>query len=48
MGLFDRLKKPPYNPDAPVNVPGEPVIPEGAAALRPATPNSSIPEAELS
>jgi hypothetical protein len=36
MGLFDRLKKPPYNPDAPVNVPAEPVIPQ-----------SAIPEPEL-
>jgi hypothetical protein len=36
MGLFDRLRKPPYNPDAPVNVPAEPVI-----------PHSAIPEPEL-
>ncbi len=36
MGLFDRLKKPPYNPDAPVNVPAEPVVPQ-----------SVIPEPEL-
>ncbi len=47
MGLFDRLKKPPYNPDAPVNVPAEPVTPAGAAALGAVTPNSSIPEPEL-
>jgi hypothetical protein len=36
MGLFDRLKKPPYNPDAPVNVPAEPIV-----------PHSVIPEPEL-
>jgi hypothetical protein len=36
MGLFDRLKKPPYNPDSPVNVPAEPVVPQ-----------SAIPEPEL-
>ncbi|MFL6429307.1 MAG: hypothetical protein ACJ71S_13760 [Acidobacteriaceae bacterium] len=36
MGLFDRLKKPPYNPDAPVNVPAEPIVPQ-----------SVIPEPEL-
>jgi hypothetical protein len=42
MGLFDRLKKPPYNPDAPVNVPAEPVDPERAAAPQPATPQPSI------
>jgi hypothetical protein len=36
MGLFDRLKKPPYNPDAPVNVSAEPLIPQ-----------SAIPEPEL-
>jgi hypothetical protein len=35
MGLFDRLKKPPYNPDAPVNAPAEPVIPERTAAPQP-------------
>lgn len=52
MGLFDRLKKPPYNPDAPVNVPAEPVIPEGVPGLPhtptgPMAPQSSIPEPEL-
>jgi hypothetical protein len=36
MGLFDRLRKPPYNPDAPVNVPAEPLVPQ-----------SVIPEPEL-
>jgi hypothetical protein len=44
MGLFDRLKKPPYNPDAPVNVPAEPIIP-GHAAIPIA--QSAIPEPEL-
>jgi hypothetical protein len=43
MGLFDRLKKPPYNPDAPVNVPAEPVIPQSA----PVFPESAVPEPEL-
>jgi hypothetical protein len=47
MGLFDRLKKPPYNPDAPVNVPAEPVIPGSAAAPQVATPQHSMPELEL-
>jgi hypothetical protein len=47
MGLFDRLKKPPYNPDAPVNVPAEPVIPGSAATPQPATPQPSMPEPEL-
>ena len=47
MGLFDRLKKPPYNPDAPVNVPAEPVIPEIAGAAQPASPQPPIPEPEL-
>lgn len=47
MGLFDRLRKPPYNPDAPVNVPAEPVIPGSAAAPQPAAPQPSIPEPEL-
>jgi hypothetical protein len=41
MGLFDRLKKPPYNPDAPVNVPAEPVVPQSAI------PEAAIPEPEL-
>src|ERR1700753_1840332 len=44
MGLFDRLKKPPYNPDAPVNVPAEPLVPGSALNL----PASAIPEPELS
>src|ERR1700722_4096035 len=44
MGLFDRLKKPPYNPDAPVNVPAEPVIPQSAAIP---IAQSEIPEPEL-
>jgi hypothetical protein len=43
MGLFDRLKKPPYNPDAPVNVPAEPLVPGSALNL----PASAIPEPEL-
>jgi hypothetical protein len=43
MGLFDRLKKPPYNPDAPVNVPAEPLVPGRASDL----PASAIPEPEL-
>jgi hypothetical protein len=47
MGLFDRLRKPPYNPDAPVNVPAEPVIPESAGALQRANPRPTIPEPEL-
>jgi hypothetical protein len=46
MGLFDRLKKPPYNPDAPVNVPGAPVIPGNLAAPETATPPSSVLEPE--
>ena len=44
MGLFDRLKKPPYNPDAPVNVPAEPVIPQNVAIP---VAQSAIPEPEL-
>jgi hypothetical protein len=47
MGLFDRLKKPPYNPDAPVNVPAEPVIPEITGAPQAASPRPPIPEPEL-
>lgn len=43
MGLFDRLKKPPYNPDAPVNVPAEPLVPGSASDLS----ASAIPEPEL-
>ena len=43
MGLFDRLKKPPYNPDAPVNVPAEPLVHGSALNL----PASAIPEPEL-
>ena len=44
MGLFDRLKKPPYNPDAPVSVPAEPVIPQNVAIP---VAQSAIPEPEL-
>jgi len=54
MGVFDRLKKAPYNPDAPVNVPGDPVIPGNPATpetkqqsfLEPETPErrEEIPE----
>ena len=36
MGLFTRLKKAPYNPDSPVSVPTEPLVPE-----------ASLPETEL-
>ena len=36
MGLFTRLKKAPYNPNAPVNVPAEPLVPE-----------TSLPEPEV-
>lgn len=36
MGLFTRLKKAPYNPDSPVSVPTEPLVPE-----------ASLPEPEL-
>jgi hypothetical protein len=42
MGVFNRLKKAPYNPDAPVNVPGEPVIPGGPAAPETAAPQSIL------
>jgi hypothetical protein len=44
MGLFDRLKKPPYNPDAPVNVPGEPVVPGDFAPPRSSTLEPETPE----
>jgi hypothetical protein len=47
MGLFDRLKKPPYNPDAPVNVPAEPVIPQNSTVPEAAIQHSAIPEPEL-
>ena len=36
MSLFTRLKKAPYNPDSPVSVPAEPLVPE-----------ASLPEPEL-
>jgi hypothetical protein len=39
MGLFTRLKKAPYNPGSAVNVPAEPVVPEGAAI-----PDTGIPD----
>jgi hypothetical protein len=38
MSLFTRLKKAPYNPDAPVNVPAEPLVPESAAIPEPELP----------
>jgi hypothetical protein len=47
MGLFDRLRKPPYNPDAPVNVPAEPVVPQSVSIPEQAAPQSAIPEPEL-
>jgi hypothetical protein len=43
MGVFNRLKKAPYNPDAPVNVPGDPVVP-GNPATRETTSQQSIVE----
>src|ERR1700761_6103538 len=46
MGLFDRLKKPPYNPDAPVNVPAEPLVPGSPVTLG-AAPQSSILEPDM-
>jgi len=46
MGLFDRLKKPPYNPDAPVNVPAEPLVPGSPVTLG-AAPQSSVLEPEM-
>jgi len=42
MGVFDRLKKAPYNPDAPVNVPGDPVVPGNSATPETATPQSIL------
>jgi hypothetical protein len=42
MGVFNRLKKAPYNPDAPVNVPGEPLIPGNPATSETATPQSTL------
>lgn len=38
MSLFARLKKAPYNPDSPVSVPAEPVVPETAL------PEPELPE----
>jgi hypothetical protein len=38
MGLFTRLKKAPYNPDSPVSVPTEPLVPEASL------PEPEIPE----
>jgi hypothetical protein len=38
MSLFTRLKKPPYNPGGPVNVPAEPIVPESAAIPEPELP----------
>jgi hypothetical protein len=46
MGLFDRLKKPPYNPDAPVNVPAEPLVSGSSGAAEPAAALPSLPELE--
>ena len=42
MGVFNRLKKAPYNPDAPVNVPGEPPIPGNLAAPGTDSPQSVL------
>src|SRR5712672_3564307 len=42
MGVFNRLKKAPYNPDAPVNVPGEPVVPGSSATPETVTPQSIL------
>lgn len=47
MGLFTRLKKAPYTPGSAVNVPAEPVVPEGAAIPDTAHSRSTIPEPEL-
>ncbi|MGA9717694.1 MAG: hypothetical protein WBQ79_05375, partial [Acidobacteriaceae bacterium] len=47
MGLFTRLKKAPYNPGSAVNVPAEPVVPEGADIPDTANSRSAIPEPEL-
>jgi hypothetical protein len=41
MGVFNRLKKAPYNPDAPVNVPGDPDVP-GSSATPETTKTQSI------
>jgi hypothetical protein len=38
MGLFTRLKKAPYNPDSPVSVPTEPLVPEASL------PEPEVPE----
>jgi hypothetical protein len=42
MGVFNRLKKAPYNPDSPVNVPGGPLVPGS-----PATPETAAPQSTL-
>jgi hypothetical protein len=42
MGVFNRLKKAPYNPDAPVNVPGDPVVPGSSATPETTTPQSIL------
>jgi hypothetical protein len=47
MGLFTRLKKAPYNPGSAVNVPAEPLVPEGAVIPDTANFQSAIPEPEL-
>lgn len=46
MSLFTRLKKPPYNPDSPVSVPTEPLVPESAAIPDPELPerHEQVPE----
>lgn len=46
MSLFTRLKKAPYNPDSPVSVPAEPLVPESAAVPEPELPerHEQIPE----
>jgi hypothetical protein len=47
MGLFNRLKKPAYNPDSPVSVPAEPLIPGNSAAAESVSTHASIPELEM-
>jgi hypothetical protein len=47
MGLFTRLKKAPYTPGSAVNVPTEPVVPEGAVVPDTANSRSTISEPEL-
>jgi hypothetical protein len=46
MGVFNRLKKAPYNPDAPVNVPGDPLVPGSPATPETAASHSPTIEPE--